>query len=59
MSIRLPFKRRKSTVSELELFNAALARGSAVVTGARAASIQASILSGPLGAGDMHVPVNI
>lgn len=42
-----------------ELFRAELARGSAVVTGARAASIQASILSGPLGAGDMHVPVNI
>lgn len=40
-------------------FRGELARGSAVVTGARAAFIQASILSGPLGAGDMHVPDNI
>lgn len=36
-----------------------LSGGSEVVSGARAASIQASILSSPLGAGDMHVPVNI
>lgn len=42
-----------------KLFRGELARGSAVVTGARAAFIQASILSGPLGAGDMHVPDNI
>lgn len=47
------------TVSVLEPCGAELARSSAVVAGARAASIRASILSGPLGAGDMHVPVNI
>lgn len=47
------------SLSTLELFRAELAGGSAVVAAARAASIQASILSGPLGAGDMHVPVNI
>lgn len=49
----------KSTVCELQLFTLEFARGSAVGSGARAASIQASILSGPLGAGDMYVPVNI
>lgn len=40
-------------------FSVELARGSEDVSGARAASAQASILSSPLGAGDMHVPVNI
>lgn len=43
----------------ISAYSLKLARGSEDVSGARAASTQASILSGPLGAGDMHVPVNI
>lgn len=37
---------------------AQLAAGRTASAGARAASIHAAILSGPLGAGDTHVPVN-
>lgn len=40
-------------------FSLELARGSDAVSGARAASTQASIPSSPLGAGDTHVTVNI
>lgn len=43
----------------ISAFSLELAGGSVVVSGSRAASIQASILRSPLGAGDMHVPVNM